>query len=83
MQNRCIPFVMSRSIRCAAGRTRHAGTGWVEAHHYLACKGLFGKALCHVAIHDDTWLALLGWTTGAFKVGARDLSRNHTYPNSG
>ncbi len=26
----------------------------------------------HVAVHDDRWLALIGWQVGAFKVGVRD-----------
>jgi len=29
--------------------------------HYLGFKGLYGSALRHVAVVDDTWLALLGW----------------------
>ena len=41
-------------------------------HHYLPFNGLFGKALRHVAAHDGTWLALVGWQAGAFKVGVRD-----------
>ena len=41
-------------------------------HHYLPFNGLFGKALRHVAVHDGTWLALVGWQAGAFKVGVRD-----------
>ena len=34
--------------------------------------GLFGKALRHVAVVGDLWLALIGWQAGAFKVGVRD-----------
>ena len=41
-------------------------------HHYLPFRGLFGKSLRHVAVHGETWLALLGWQAGAFKVGVRD-----------
>ena len=44
----------------------------VAHHHYLAFHGLFGRALRHVAVQGEMWLALLGWTAGAFKVGARD-----------
>ena len=41
-------------------------------HHYLPFHGLFGKSLRHVSVRGETWLALLGWQAGAFKVGVRD-----------
>ena len=41
----------------------------VARHHYLAFHGLFGKALRHVVVCGQRWLALLGWQAGAFKVG--------------
>ena len=41
-------------------------------HHYLPYRGLFGRSLRHVAVRGGTWLALLGWQAGAFKVGVRD-----------
>ncbi len=44
----------------------------VRAHHYLPWHRLFGKALHHVAVHDDRWLALIGWQVGAFRTAARD-----------
>ena len=44
----------------------------VARHHYLPFHGLFGKSLRHVAVRGETWLALLGWQAGAFKVGVRD-----------
>ena len=44
----------------------------VAEHHYLPFRGLFGKALRHVAVFEGQWLALLGWHAGAFKVGVRD-----------
>ena len=44
----------------------------VEQHHYLAFHGVIGKGLRHVAVHGETWLALIGWQPGAFKLGARD-----------
>ena len=40
--------------------------------HYLPLRGLFGKSLRHVAVRGETWLALLGWQAGVFKVGVRD-----------
>ena len=44
----------------------------VATHHYLAFHGVFGKGLRHVATLGSTWLALIGWQPGAFKLGARD-----------
>lgn len=44
----------------------------MREHHYLPYRGLFGKSLRHVAVRGGSWLALLGWQAGAFKVGVRD-----------
>ena len=56
---------------CCAREHRH----WdrlVEEQHYLRFHGIVGKGLRHVAVHGDSWLALIGWQPGAFKLGARD-----------
>ena len=48
----------------------------VASHHYLPFHGLFGKGLRHVATLGPTWLALIGWQAGAFKLAApRPLDR--------
>ena len=44
----------------------------VAAHHYLRFHGVIGKGLRHIAVHGETWLALIGWQPGAFKLAARD-----------
>ena len=44
----------------------------VAAHHYLPFHGVFGKGLRHVATLGSSWLALIGWQPGAFKLAARD-----------
>ena len=44
----------------------------VAEHHYLRFHGVVGKGLRHVAVHGETWLALIGWQPGAFKLVARD-----------
>ena len=44
----------------------------VAEHHYLRFHGVVGKGLRHVAVHGESWLALLGWQPGAFKLAARD-----------
>ena len=62
--------VTVRLVRGVAERRRWDSL--VSRHHYLPFHGLFGKALRHVAVCGETWLALLGWQAGAFKVGVRD-----------
>jgi hypothetical protein len=45
----------------------------VVEHHYLGSPGMVGEHLRQVAIDGSgRWLALIGWTIGAFKCGARD-----------
>ena len=44
----------------------------VASHHYLPFHGVFGKGLRHIALVGSTWLALIGWQPGAFKLAARD-----------
>ena len=41
-------------------------------HHYLSSHGIIGKGLRHVAVHGESWVALIGWQPGAFKLAARD-----------
>ena len=48
----------------------------VEEHHYLRFHGIVGKGLRCVAVHGETWIALIGWQPGAFKLAsARPLGR--------
>ncbi len=45
----------------------------MSRHHYLGFRGLVGGGVRQVAeLPDGTWLALLGWHAGSFKVGVRD-----------
>ena len=44
----------------------------VGEHHYLRFHGVVGKGLRHVAVHGETWLALIGWQPGALELAARD-----------
>ncbi len=61
------------TVRPTWGAQEHRrGDRLVEQHHYLAFHGVIGKGLRHVAVHGETWLALIGWQPGAFKLGARD-----------
>ena len=62
--------VTVRPVRDAGERRRWDALA--SEHHYLPFNGLFGQSLRHVAVRDGTWVALVGWTAGAFKVGVRD-----------
>ena len=62
--------VSVRPVRDAEERRRWDAL--VSEFHYLPYKGLFGQCLRHVAVRGETWVALVGWTAGAFKVAARD-----------
>ena len=63
--------VSVRPVRDGAERAR-----WdrlMAEHHHLGFRCLYGGGLRHVAeAADGRWVALLGWSAGAFKVGARD-----------
>jgi hypothetical protein len=44
----------------------------MSAHHYLGLHSLVGESLRYVAEVPQRWLALLGWSTAAFKCRPRD-----------
>lgn len=45
----------------------------MSQHHYLGGPGLVGERIRQVAVSSEgEWLALLGWSSGAFKCQARD-----------
>ena len=69
------PAISLRDVEVRLVRTQEERRCWdelVARHHYLPFHGLFGKAVRHIAVQGERWLALLGWTSGAFKVGPRD-----------
>jgi len=58
-------------------RLIHAGErdDWdslMSVHHYLGLHSLVGESLRYVAEVPERWLALLGWSTAAFKCRPRD-----------
>jgi hypothetical protein len=44
----------------------------VSEHHYLENANLVGERLCYVVEYRRQWLALLGWSSAAYHVRARD-----------
>lgn len=44
----------------------------VEKHHYLKKARMVGESLRYVAEQDGKWIALLGWSSAAYHLQARD-----------
>ena len=67
--------IVPREVTVRPVRDAHERRRWdalASEFHYLPFNGLFGQSLRHVAVRGETWVALVGWTAGAFKVAARD-----------
>ena len=60
------------SVRPIRADERPAFDRLLTEQHYLHSSVLVGEALRYVATDGDRWLALVGWSTAAFKCGARD-----------
>lgn len=58
-----------RPVRTAE---REQWNSLMKRHHYLGFHSLIGQSLRYVAVHEDRWLALLGWGAAALKCKARD-----------
>ena len=41
-------------------------------HHYLGFKHLVGESIRYVVLLDRKWVALLGWSSAAFKTTPRE-----------
>jgi len=59
-------------IRLVAACERTRWDTLMAEHHYLGFQGMIGESLRYVAVHQDRWLALLGWSSAALKCKARD-----------
>ena len=44
----------------------------IENEHYLHSSGMVGERICYVAEYNDTWLALMSWSAGAYHLAHRD-----------
>ena len=44
----------------------------MSVHHYLGFKSLVGSSIRYVAVLEERWLALLGWSASALKCQPRD-----------
>ena len=59
-------------IRPVEGSERARWDTLMAEHHYLGFRGMIGESLRYVAVYQDRWLALLGWSSAALKCKARD-----------
>ena len=59
-------------VRPVAADERTAFDRLLIERHYLHSAKLVGESLRYVATDGRRWLALLGWSTAAFKCGPRD-----------
>ena len=67
------PDLRAVRVRPTVGAAEHRRWDRLCArHHYLSFRGLFGKALRHVATLGPDWVALVGWQAAALKLSARD-----------
>jgi hypothetical protein len=67
----------SEALRCLLVRpiTREERRQWdllMSRHHYLGFNSMVGEALRYVAIQQEQWVALLGWSAAALSCKARD-----------
>ncbi len=62
----------SVSVRPLAAGERSTFDRLLVEHHYLHSATLVGESMRYVATAGGRWLALLGWSTAAFKCAARD-----------
>lgn len=59
-------------LRLITLEERSAWNDWVSQHHYLGNGTMVGEQLCYVAEHRGKWVALLGWSAGAYHLKGRD-----------
>ena len=44
----------------------------MDAYHYLGFNHLIGEGIRYIAVYQNRWLALLGWSSAALHCGVRD-----------
>ncbi|MEW6274525.1 MAG: Druantia anti-phage system protein DruA [Bacillota bacterium] len=59
-------------VRPIRGEERETWDQLMATHHYLGLKHLVGESIRYVALLNGQWVALLGWTSAAYKSGPRD-----------
>lgn len=59
-------------VRPIRDKERETWDRLMATHHYLGLKHLVGESIRYVALLNGQWVALLGWTSAAYKSGPRD-----------
>ncbi|MFN3531385.1 MAG: Druantia anti-phage system protein DruA [Candidatus Brocadia sp.] len=44
----------------------------IRQHHYLGLHSLIGEGIRYIALHQNQWLALIGWSSAVLKCKVRD-----------
>lgn len=64
--------LQSLVVRPIRGEERKAWDQLMATHHYLGFRHLVGESIRYVALLNGQWVALLGWSSAAYKTGPRD-----------
>lgn len=64
--------LQSLSVRPIQGEERNNWDQLMATHHYLGIRHLVGESVRYVALLNGQWVALLGWSSAAFKSAPRD-----------
>jgi hypothetical protein len=79
----CNPFINQDAHLVVRPIYPHERPQWdqlMAEHHYLGFKTLVGESLRYIAEQNGQWVALLGWSTAAFKCKPRDQWIGWTQP---
>jgi Druantia protein DruA/DDE_Tnp_1-associated/Transposase DDE domain len=66
------PLPHPMEVRPIKREERIAWDRLMREHHYLGFHSMVGESLRYVAVHQDQWLALIGWSAAALSCKARD-----------
>ena len=59
-------------VRPIQADERETWDSLMSSHHYLGFRHLVGESIRYVALLNGEWVALLGWSSAAFKSRYRD-----------
>jgi len=60
------------TVRPIINSERNKWDQLMDTHHYLGFKQLVGESIRYVALLEENWVALLGWSSAAFKNTPRE-----------
>lgn len=71
-QNTCNDNLKTLTVRPIQDSERNKWDQLMSAHHYLGFKHLVGESIRYVVLLEGQWVALLGWSSAAFKTTPRE-----------